>query len=380
MRSAHVILAPVILALVALTLARPALAQQPAPQAVPVGVVTAQEQAVNRPSEYVGRVEAVERVGVTARVVATLEEVQFTEGAAVKQGDKLYRLDRAPFEAAVKNAQGALFQAQAVLTNATLQRQRAEELAKTQSGTIADRDARIAAEQSAQGSLMRAEAELSHAVINLSYTEIISPIEGRIGRTAITRGNTVGPDSGVLVTIVRQHPMFVTFPVSQREFLDLRRAGERGDKAAYVVTIRFSDGSTYGQEGRIDFVDVAVDRATDTILVRAQVPNPEQELIDGQFVRVAVRGDKPEMKIVVPQAALLADQQGVYVFVVEGGRAVQRRLKVAGETGANTIVESGLKPGDVVIATGLQLVRPNAPVTANPLPPAPVAPPQGRGG
>jgi membrane fusion protein (multidrug efflux system) len=359
-----------------------AAAQTAAPQAVPVGVITAEPQAVNRPSEYVGRVEAMERVGVTARVVATLMEVQFTEGAMVQAGAPLYKLDRAPFEAAVKDAQGALFQAQAVLTNATLQRQRAEELARTQAGTVAERDTRIAAEQSAQGSVMRAEAALANAAINLGYTEITSPIEGRIGRTVITRGNTVGPDSGVLTTIVKQDPMFVTFPVSQRDFLELRRSGaNEGQASSYLVRLRFSDGTTYGQEGRIDFVDVAVDRATDTILVRAKVANPQRELVDGQFVRVSVTGEKPEMKVVIPQAALLADQEGVYVFVVQDGRAVARRVVMGGETPeGGAIVEKGLEAGDKVIATGLQLVRPNAPVMASPLPAATATPPTRQGG
>jgi membrane fusion protein (multidrug efflux system) len=381
MRSACLSLA---LAACLFTLAAPGdvAAQPAAPQAVPVGVITAQEQAVNRPLEYVGRVEAMERVGVTARVVATLMEVQFTEGALVKAGDPLYKLDRAPFEAAVKDAQGALYQAQAVLTNATLQRQRAEELARTQAGTVAERDTRIAAERSAQGSVMRAEAALADAAINLGYTEIVSPIEGRIGRTAITRGNTVGPDSGVLATIVQQDPMFVTFPVSQRDLLELRRSGAQATQtSSYLVQLRFSDGSVYPQQGRIDFVDVAVDRATDTIVVRAKVDNPQRALVDGLFVRVAVLGEKPEMKVVIPQAALLADQEGVYVFVVQDGKAVPRRVTMGGETPeGGGIVESGLKPGDQVIATGLQLVRPNAPVLASPLPAATTAPPTRQGG
>ena len=171
-----------------------------------------------------------------------------------------------------------------------------------------------------------ADANLKTANVNLGYTEITAPITGEIGRTKLTKGNVVGPDSGPLTMIVSRDPMYVTFPVSQREFLQRAGAGrgsqggaERGQ--AFAVRIRFSDGSTYDQTGRINFVDVTVDRATDTVLVRATFPNPKGALIDGQLVRVSVEADKPEEKVLVPQTALIVDQQGTYVFVVADGKA-----------------------------------------------------------
>ena len=166
---------------------------------------------------------------------------------------------------------------------------------------------------------MTADANLQTAKINLGYTDITAPIAGNIGKTNVTKGNVVGPDSGVLTTIVSHDPMYVTFPVSQREFLTCRRAkaAERRPQGGHV-TIRFSDGTALRPSRRHQFLNVMVDRSTDTVLVRATMPNPDGVLIDGQLVRVAVQGDKPEEKVLVPQAALLADQQGTYVFTVRG--------------------------------------------------------------
>jgi len=343
---------------------------QTAPQAVPVGVIAAARQPVTSGVDFVGRVEATDKVAIRARVIGFLDQVNFTEGSLVKAGDKLFSMDRVPFEAALLQTQGAVLQASATLENATLQRARADELVKTNAISVATRDERLAAERTAQGSLIRAQADVKTASINLSYTEMLSPIDGRIGRTALTRGNLVGPDSGVLATVVSQDPMSVVFPVSQREFLALQKKEDSAATKAgsLLVKLRFSDGSTYPQDGRIDFVDVTIDRATDTVQVRATVPNPKDHLVDGQFVRVSVQGETPVEKLVIPQAALIADQEGIYVFVVDGGKAVVRRVKTGTELGPNIAVEQGLAEGDQVVVTGLAMLRPGVPVMASPLP------------
>ena len=162
--------------------------------------------------------------------------------------------------------------------------------------------------------------------------------------------------------------MYVTFPVSQREFLRVQEEGRQVDKSAIKCRLRFADGSLYPQLGTINFVDVSVDRSTDTLLVRATFPNPDAGLVDGQLVRVAAESSKPEDKVLVPQAALIADQAGVYVFVVEDGKAAIRRLKVGGEVGPDAIVEQGLEGGEHVIVDGLQGTRAGAPVTATLVP------------
>ncbi len=192
--------------------------------------MVATKQPVNQAVEFVGRVEAIDRVDVRARVTGFLQETFFKEGDTVKEGDKLFLIDPAPFEAALQQAQGSLLQAQGMLTNQTVQRQRADVLVKTQATSEADRDQKVALERHAQGAVVIAEANQKTAAINLGYTTIIAPISGRIGRAKVTKGNVVGPDTGPLVLIVSQDPMYVTFPVSQREFLRLRQEGSKTSK------------------------------------------------------------------------------------------------------------------------------------------------------
>jgi membrane fusion protein (multidrug efflux system) len=231
-------------------------------------------------------------------------------------------------------------------------------------------DEAIAAQGMAKGAITTNEGNLQTAQINLGYTDIIAPITGKIGRTSVTKGNVVGPDSGVLTTIVSQDPMYVTFPVSQREFLQAAQTGRPADAKNIKVQIRFSDGSTYDQVGEINFVDVTVDRTTDTVIARATIPNPNGRLIDGQLVRVNLESGTPEEKVVIPQAALIADQGGVYVFVVEDGKAVIKRVKPGAESGANVVIDAGLSGGEQVIVDGLQGIRAGVAVRASPMPQA----------
>lgn len=344
--------------------------QSASPRATPVGTVSAEKRAVTQATTFVGRVQAKDRVDVKARVTGYLEEVLFKEGDIVAAGAPLYRIESGPFEAAVRQAEGEVLRAQGQLTNATLQRQRSDELIKTGAQSVAVRDERVAAEQTAQGNLASAQAALQNAKINLGYTQITSPIDGRIGRSVVTKGNVVGPESGTLTTIVSVDPMYVLFPVSQREFLELQKKGQQAHSAAnaagLLVRLRFSDGSLYSEPGQINFVDVTVNQGTDTVLVRATVPNPKGVLLDGQLLQASVEQEKPVERILVPQAALIADQEGVYVFIVENGKAVIRRVKMGGEAGPNAIVTDGLKGGEQVVVEGLGSLRAGAPVQASP--------------
>ena len=302
-----------------------------------------------------------------ARVKGYLAAVLFTEGSTVKQGDALFDIDPATFAAAVQQAQGAVYRAQAAYANATLQRARADELVKTHTTSPADRDVKVAAQQSAQGDLITADANLKTAQIDLGYTHITAPISGRIGRSAVTIGNVVGPDTGPLTVIVSQDPIYVVFPVSQREFLKLEQAEQSVAVDKLVVRLRFADDSVYDQAGKINFVDVQVDRATDTVVVRATFPNPKGNLVDGQLVRVTVESAQPKDQGVIPQSALIADQEGTYVFVAQDGRAVVKRIRTGATVGPDIVVSSGLSGGEQVITEGLTALRPNAPVSANPV-------------
>jgi membrane fusion protein (multidrug efflux system) len=346
-------------------------AQGARPAPVPVGTVKAERKPITKGLEFVGRVEAINRVEIRARVKGFLEDVLFKEGAMVNEGDPLYRIEKGLFEADVEQAQGALERSKAAydLANTNLQRQ--QELVDRNAGTIAARDQARAAVGSAQGQMITDQANLKTAQINLGYTEIASPITGEIGKTNITKGNVVGPDSGVLTVVVSPDPIYVTFPVSQRDFLEAQQTGRRLnlDLKDFKVRLRFSDGSSYDQVGAVNFVDVSVDRATDTVLARAAIPNPKGGLTDGQLVRVRVEAGEPKDEVVVPQEALIADQEGVYVFIVEGDKAVVRRVTPGGESGTDTVVQKGLSGGEQVIVEGLQSVRPGAVVRARPITP-----------
>jgi membrane fusion protein (multidrug efflux system) len=344
----------------------PATAQQAQPPAVPVGTVYAERQPISDIRDFVGRVEATGRVDIRARVQGYLEQVLFKEGDIVKKGDQLYQIEKGLFQAAVEAAKGALERSKAAKTLTAIQLQRAQELLEKSAGTAVARDQALAADQQAQGQILADQANLDTANINLGYTDIASPIAGKVSKTNVTAGNVVGPDSGVLTLIVSQDPMYISFPVSQRELLQAQLSGRGLDLTNIKIKIRFADGSTYKHEGTVNFIDVSVDRATDTVLARATMPNPDGTLIDGQLVSVAVEAGAPQDKVVVPQSALISDQQGVYVFAVEDGKAVVKRIKTGGESGANIVVDEGLKGGEQIIVEGLQSIRPGQAVQAAP--------------
>lgn len=349
--------------------ANPALAQTKEPIAATVGTAIAARKPVERTAEFQGRIDAIQRVEIRARVTGYLEAVLFDEGSTVTVGQPLYRIEKGLFEAAVEQAKGALERSKAGKDLSAIQLQRAQELLEKQAGSVVTRDQARAADQQAEGAVLQDEANLKTAGINLGYTDIVSPIAGKIGKTAITKGNVVSPSSGVLTTIVSQDPIYVTFPVSQRALLQARQTGN-ADTSSIKCRIRFADGSMYGEVGTINFVDVTVDRATDTVLVRATFPNPRGVLISGQLVLVVLTIGAPQQQIVVPQSALLADQEGIYLFVVENGKAAVRRVKPGAESGAGVVIQEGLSGGEQVIVDRLQAVRPGIAVHAVPAAPA----------
>jgi len=337
-----------------------------AQQGIPVGVIKAAMTAVEPALDFVGRVNAINRVDVRARVKGYLEAVLFKEGDEIAKGAPLYSIEKGQFAGNVKQAEGALLRSKAAKELTAIQLKRAEDLLARQTGTQVARDQAQAADLQAQGEIMSNQGALDIARLNLSYTDIAAPIAGKVGATNVTVGNVVGPDSGVLTTIVSQDPMYLKFPVSEREFLKMRVQGSDIPLDRIKVGVRFADGSAYDQTGEIDFVDVSVDKTTDTINVRATIPNPKGALVDGQFVRIVLQGDKPEEKLVVPQAALMADQTGAYVFIVKDDKAEVRRIRTGPAFKAGVTVLDGLKEGDLVIVDGLQGVRPGAAVRAAP--------------
>jgi membrane fusion protein, multidrug efflux system len=353
---------------------------QPAASGPPaVGIIEVAKRPITETSEFLGRIEAVNRVNVVARVTAFLEKRLFKEGAEIKTGDELYRLERGPFEADLASKQALVAQLQATLENAKLTTDRARTLLSGPAGQQSTYDAAIANQRSFEAQVQSAQAQVQSSQINLDYTEIRSPIDGKVGRTAVTEGNVVTPGSGVLTTIVSQDPMYVTFPVSVREGLALReRYATRGGFNAVVIKLRLPDGRLYDQTGKLDFVNNTIAQSTDTFLVRGIIPNPTlhdpsttggpvRELTDGEFVTVLQEGVQPVEVLAIPRSAVLSDQQGDYVFTVGAdNKAEQRRIQLGQSTSTVAAVISGLALGDKVIVEGLQRVRPGQPVSPGP--------------
>ncbi len=355
--------------LLALVQAEPVGAQQAAPPpAVLVQAVEAKPLA--QQAELIGRAAAVDKVELRARVKGFLGPRKFTDGDPVKEGQVLFTIEREPYQAAVDQKKAARDAAKAALTNAEGQLRRAAELLRTNNGTQVTYDQRLSEQLQAKAAVEQAEADLRDAEINLSYTEIKSPITGRIGRASVSPGNVVGTDSGVLATVVSEHPMRVQFPVTQRELMEARRDGQT-DGSGLVVQLRLADGSLYKEKGKLDFIDVTVDPKTDGQIVRAVFANADNALTDGMTLRVVLEDKNPAMVLAVQDAAIALDQTGPYVLVVNDKNAVEQRpIKTGVARDGLTGVESGLKAGDRVIVQGQQKVRPG--MTVNPTP-APAA-------
>jgi membrane fusion protein (multidrug efflux system) len=357
-------------------------APPPAPPAV--GVQKAEKKPITEKDEFIGRVQAIDRVDIVARVTAFLEKVEFKDGQEVKKGDILYRLERPPFEADLEAKKAVADQMAAQLQNASTALDRATALLKTPAGLQSTYDSALATQKSYAAQLLGAQASVKQSEINLGYTEIPSPIDGRIGRTAITPGNVVSPGSGVLVRIVSQDPMYVVFPVSVRTLLSLREHYvPLGGLDAVVIRLKLPDGRMYGQTGKLTFVDNTVQTATDTITLRATIANPPvlgsanadrpiRELYDSEFVSVDLEGVQPVEVLAIPRSAILTDQRGDFVYVIgPDNKALRRDVKLGQSTPTQASIISGLTEGELVVVEGIQRVRVGQPVSPGPPTPGP---------
>jgi membrane fusion protein (multidrug efflux system) len=347
--------------LLATVLGARAEAQQGAPTPA-VLVQPAELKPIAAQAEFIGRAAAVDKVELQARVKGFLGPRKFSDGDEVKKDQVLFTIEPEPYQAAVDQKIAQRGAAQAALNNAELQLKRAAELLRTNTGPQVTYDQRLSEQLQAKAQLEDANAQLRDAQIQLSYTEIKSPIDGRIGRASVSPGNIVGPDSGVLATVVKENPIRVLFPVTQRELLEARRDSSSGDPPS--VRVRLADGSLYKEKGKLDFIDVTVDPKTDGQIVRATFDNKDGTLTDGQTVRVVIEDSKAPSVVAIPQAAVAIDQAGSYVYVVNDKNvAEQRRIKTGVSRDGMTAITEGLKAGEKVIVQGQQRVRPGMVVT-----------------
>jgi membrane fusion protein, multidrug efflux system len=340
-------------------------------QGAPPPAVTV-KAVVNRPvtdtGTYIGRVVPIERVEVVARVPGFIEQRNFTEGQIVKKGELLFRIEQDTYKASVDQQAANLAKAKANEVNANLQLERNQALIKSQAVPQATIDQLAAAEQGAKADILQAQALLEQAQINLGYTEIRSPIDGKIGIAKFTVGNLVQPSSGPIATIVSQDPIYVTFQPSEADVLAYKRWLAQTDRKNphLTVHIRLPDGTIYPHPGLTNFLDVQVQPDTDTVTVRAQLPNSDGLLIPGGVVGVVVDRGTPVESLLVPQSAVLLDQAGHYVLVVDDAKKVeQRRVTTGIEQGRDIVITQGLKAGEIVIVEGVQKVRPGQVVSTS---------------
>jgi RND family efflux transporter MFP subunit len=343
-----------------------------APPPPEVLVATARVGTVPDRREYVGNVRAMNEVEIRARVRGYLLERTFTEGQRVAPGDVLFRIDPSAYQVKLAEAQGRLAHTRAALQLAEQELRRAQELRQENVVSASNLDIRRQDRDAAAAEVQSAEAGVQSAALDLSWCTVKAPLAGRIGRALVDVGNLVG-ESGqdtVLARIVQLDPIHVYFAPTELERLEVVRGAREGRIPAQregniPIELRLGDGTPYPERGVVDFVDPTIEPTRGTVTVRARVPNPEEALKPGEFVRVtAVFPDVPDA-VLVPERAVLEEQGGSYVLVVKAdGEVEYRRVKVgAGHDGLRRIVE-GVAGGERVIVEGVQKARPGTRVEA----------------
>jgi membrane fusion protein (multidrug efflux system) len=350
-------------------------------------VAAVESQAVNREGRFIGTIQAIQLVDVKARVEGFLDKLAFDQGSMIQQGQLLYQIDPAPFQAALEgaNAQYAaaaaqLASAQASLEDAQAQFQRFSALVgkgdTSQSQfdrAKASRDEAKASVDQAKAAELQAQAQITTAKINLGYTTITSPIAGRIGATNYTIGNLVGPTSNTLATVVQLDPIRAVFSVPSADFVRfMERLGNKAGaeaRAELVPELILPTGRTYEHKGSIAFTSNQIDAGTGTVAIYADFPNPQGALLPGQFVTALLHSAQETRLPVVPAAAIQQTRTGNQVFVVgQDNRVEVRQVKLSTQVGTGFGVTSGLQDGDIVIVSGIQKVKPGVVVAPVPVP------------
>jgi membrane fusion protein (multidrug efflux system) len=338
----------------------------PPPQTPEVGVVTVQPTTVPVVTELPGRTSAFLVAQVRARVDGIVLRREFTEGSQVKAGQRLYKIDPAPYIATLNNAKATLAKAQANLASTTAQANRYKVLVAANAVSKQDYDNAVAAQGQAAADVAAGKAAVETAQINLGYTDVTSPVTGQIGVSQVTPGAFVQASAATLLATVQQlDPVYVDLTQSSLDGLKLRREVQEGrlkttGPGAAQVSLILEDGRVYPEKGKLQFTDVTVDQSTGSVTVRAIFRNADKVLLPGMFVRAKIEEGVNQNALVVPQLGITHDQKGQPTTLVVGAdnKVELRQLVTAGTFGSNWVVASGLNPGDRVIVQGTDKARP----------------------
>ena len=341
-------------------------AKMPPPQ---VGVITTKFQSVALETELPARVEAIRTAEVRARVNGVVLKRTFTEGSIVKQGQSLYQIDPAPYQAELNAAQASVGRAQANLTAASAIVDRYKPLVEANAISKQEYTNAVAAAEQARADVRSAQAQLKISQINVGYSNVYAPISGRIGRALVTEGALVSAAEATQLALIQQtDSMYLNITQSASELQRLRKqAGGKGIDSAIPVTVIMDDGTVLPRQGKLLFSDVTVDPTSGQVTLRAQVPNPDNALLPGQYVRVRLAQAELPSGILVPQQAVTRGGQTGDTLMVVGAdnKPTPRTVKIASQEGSNWVVTDGLKEGERVMVDGfqkLQMMPPGTPV------------------
>lgn len=317
--------------------------------------------------EFVAQTQSSREVEIRARVEGFLEKRLYTEGAVVKAGQKMFQMDRKPFEAALQSAKGQLAQQQARLSVAEATLARVKPLTEKNALSKKDLDDAVGQQQQAQAAVFAAQGEVQTAKLNLSYTTLSSPLAGLSSFAKKQEGSFLAPgESGLLTYVAQLDPIWVNFSISENELLKFRDEIAKGrlkfpPRSLFEVEVRLADGSVFPNLGRISFADPSFSKETGTFLVRTELANPKGELRPGQFVRAHVKGAVRPNGILIPQRAVLQGAKGHYVWIIDkDGKAEKREIEAGDWQGDNWFINHGLNAGERIVVNGAIRVSPGA--------------------
>jgi membrane fusion protein, multidrug efflux system len=336
--------------------------EQSAQQPIPVTTRQVEPRSVPIVLEAVGRTEGSKEVEIRARVSGIVQKRLYDEGSFVRAGTPLFQIERAPFEIALAHAKATWEQADATNEQARREAERLHGLLANAAVSKRLAEEAETAYRSATAQLAAARAAVHEAELNLSYTSVVAPITGVTGRALHSEGSlvTANTDSSLLTTMSQTHPVWVRFALSEAEHLNLRKAGEERSDIGLIL----ANGETYGPRGHLNFAASTVDQNMGTVQLRAEFPNPQLQILPGQFATVHVEAGTQSV-LAVPQTAVLQGDLGRYVWVVDaGGKAAQRTVEVGSWVGPDWIIRSGLNVGDSVILDNLMKLKPGVAVVA----------------